>query len=87
MIPLSLGEIAAVVGGAVAAHVVARLRDGLTVAGLTGSQGKPAPRTCWQPELARWRQERRVRRPVRISLTRISGCSKAAKCPPLSASP
>jgi phosphatidylserine/phosphatidylglycerophosphate/cardiolipin synthase-like enzyme len=39
------------------------------------------------PELAGWRQERRVRRPVRISLTRISGCSKAAKCPPLSASP
>jgi hypothetical protein len=39
------------------------------------------------PELARWRQERRVRRPVRISLTRISGCSKAAKCPPLPASP
>jgi len=37
--------------------------------------------------IARWRQERRVRRPVRISLTRISGCSKAAKCPPLSASP
>jgi DNA-directed RNA polymerase specialized sigma24 family protein len=34
-----------------------------------------------------WRQERRVRRPVRISLTRISGCSKAAKCPPLPASP
>jgi hypothetical protein len=38
-------------------------------------------------ELARWRQERRVRRPVRISLTRISGCSRAAKWPPLSASP
>ena len=32
-------------------------------------------------------QERRVRRPVRISLTRSSGCSKAAKCPPLPASP
>jgi hypothetical protein len=42
---------------------------------------------CLARELARWRQERRVRRPVRISLTRISGCSKAAKCPPLSASP
>ncbi|GAA1085003.1 hypothetical protein GCM10009579_01790 [Streptomyces javensis] len=38
-------------------------------------------------EFARWCQERRVRRPVRISLTKISGCSKAAKCPPLSASP
>jgi len=30
---------------------------------------------------------RRLLRPVRISLIRISGCSKAAKCPPLSASP
>ena len=59
--------------------------------------GDASPLTCrsygfdllrWHaPELARWRQERRVRRPVRISLTRISGCSKAAKCPPLSASP
>ena len=27
--------------------------------------------------------ERRLLRPVRISLIRISGCSKAAKCPPL----
>ena len=31
--------------------------------------------------------ERRLLSPVRISLMRISGCSKAAKCPPLSASP
>jgi hypothetical protein len=31
--------------------------------------------------------ERRLRSPVRISLMRISGCSRAAKCPPLSASP
>jgi hypothetical protein len=31
--------------------------------------------------------ERRLLRPVRISLIRISGCSKAAKCPPLLASP
>ncbi|MGH9054494.1 MAG: hypothetical protein ACRDYY_01290 [Acidimicrobiales bacterium] len=31
--------------------------------------------------------ERRLLRPVRISLIRISGCSSAAKCPPLSASP
>jgi hypothetical protein len=30
---------------------------------------------------------RRLLSPVRISLIRISGCSKAAKCPPLSASP
>ena len=30
---------------------------------------------------------RRLLRPVRISLIRISGCSKAAKCPPWSASP
>jgi UDP-N-acetylmuramoyl-tripeptide--D-alanyl-D-alanine ligase len=66
MIPLSLGEIAAVVGGrvegdgavtvtapalldgwqaasqALADHVVARLRDGLTVVGLTGSQPQGA---------------------------------------------
>ena len=47
---------------------------------------KPEGYAC-APELARWRQERRVRRPVRISLTRISGSSKAAKCPPLPASP
>ena len=47
---------------------------------------KPEWYAC-APELARWRQERRVRVPVRISLTRISGCSKGAKCPPLSASP
>jgi hypothetical protein len=31
--------------------------------------------------------ERRLLRPVRISLVRISGCSKAAKCLPLSAAP
>jgi hypothetical protein len=31
--------------------------------------------------------ERTLRSPVRISLMRISGCSRAAKCPPLSASP
>jgi hypothetical protein len=31
--------------------------------------------------------ERRLLRPVRISLIRISGCSKAAKCPPFLASP
>jgi transposase len=37
--------------------------------------------------LARRRQERRLRRPVRISLTRVSGCSRAAKWPPLSAAP
>jgi pimeloyl-ACP methyl ester carboxylesterase len=43
--------------------------------------------TTTAPCSARWRQARRVRRPVRISLTRISGCSRAAKCPPLSASP
>jgi hypothetical protein len=32
------------------------------------------------------RYERRLLRPVRISLIRISGCSRAAKCPPLLAS-
>ena len=46
-----------------------------------------ATRADSAPELARWRQGRRLRRPVRISLTRISGCSRAAKCPPLPASP
>jgi hypothetical protein len=52
----------------------------------SGTAQKTSRAGC-APELARWRQERRVRRPVRISLTRISGCSRAAKCPPFSASP
>ena len=61
------------------------VRHAAPPAPLVGSV-KPECYAC-APELARWRQERRVRRLVRISLTRISGCSKAAKWPPLSASP
>jgi hypothetical protein len=51
-----------------------RIVAGLASARARGRGGRP----CY---------ERRLLRPVRISLIRISGCSRAAKCPPLSASP
>jgi protein-L-isoaspartate(D-aspartate) O-methyltransferase len=61
--------------------------DSAQVCGFVAMRGRSEQAEQAEQQLARRRQERRARRPVRISLTRISGCSRAAKWPPLSASP